>query len=189
MNERTKKAWRMLYEKGYPETAIAAIIGNLYAESNCISINLQNCYNKSMHMSDIDYTNSVDCGVYKNFVNDACGYGLAQWTYKTRKEALLRYARERKKSIGDFAMQVNFLDHELTTIYCGVYDYLLNSSLTIAQKTEYFMKRFENPADQSPEQIKKRVDYAMDAFDTYANKEEDNYVIFNGVRYKLVRAE
>ena len=44
------------------------------------------------HISDDSYTEAVDAGTYKNFVHDAAGYGLAQWTYSTRKENLLKFA-------------------------------------------------------------------------------------------------
>ena len=37
-------------------------------------------------MDDKQYTAAVDNGSYKNFVNDSAGYGLAQWTYSSRKQ-------------------------------------------------------------------------------------------------------
>jgi long-subunit fatty acid transport protein len=37
------------------------------------------------------------------------GYGLAQWTFWSRKQALLDFAKTAGKSIGDMTMQLDFL--------------------------------------------------------------------------------
>ena len=44
-------------------------------------------------MTDAEYTAAVDSGSYTNFVRDSAGYGLAQWTYYSRKQALYDYAK------------------------------------------------------------------------------------------------
>jgi hypothetical protein len=84
-------------------------MGNLYAESALTPTNLQNSYNKKLNLTDNEYTAAVDSGKYKNFVKDSAGYGLAQWTYWSRKENLLKYANSKGKSIGDINMQLEFL--------------------------------------------------------------------------------
>ena len=60
-------------------------------------------------MGDEEYTKAVDAGSYGNFVNDSAGYGLAQWTFYTRKQALFAYAKDAEESIGNLAMQLAFL--------------------------------------------------------------------------------
>ena len=70
--------------------------------------------------TDATYTAAVDSGAYSNFTKDSAGYGLAQWTYWSRKEALLNYARGKKKSVGDLTTQRGFLMEELTTDYKAV---------------------------------------------------------------------
>ena len=84
-------------------------MGNLYAESGLSPINLQNSYNTKLKYSDAAYTDAVDNGKYTNFVKDSAGYGLAQWTYWSRKQNLLNYAKSTGKSIGDLNMQLEFL--------------------------------------------------------------------------------
>ena len=64
-------------------------------------------------MSDAEYTAAVDNGSYTNFVHDKAGYGLAQWTYYSRKQALFDYAKAAAASIGDLNMQLAFLWQEL----------------------------------------------------------------------------
>jgi hypothetical protein len=44
---------------------------------------------KKLKMTDAGYTSAVDDGRYKNFVKDGAGYGLAQWTFWSRKQNLL----------------------------------------------------------------------------------------------------
>ena len=90
------------------------LLGNLYAESGLMPNNLQNAYNNKLGKTDAEYTAAVDNGSYGNFVKDSAGYGLAQWTYHTRKAALLEYAKAAGKSIGDLETQLGFLMKELT---------------------------------------------------------------------------
>lgn len=70
-------------------------MGNLYAESGLMPNNLQNTYNNKLGKTDAEYTAAVDNGSYGNFVKDSAGYGLAQWTYWSRKQALLNHANRR----------------------------------------------------------------------------------------------
>ena len=46
-------------------------------------------------MTDEQYTAAVDNGTYTNFVNDKYGYGIFQWTYWSRKQNLLNYAKSK----------------------------------------------------------------------------------------------
>ena len=52
--------------------------------------------------------NAVDNGSYANFVNDRVGYGLAQWTFWSRKEGLLKFAKQKNKSIGEVIKNYDF---------------------------------------------------------------------------------
>jgi hypothetical protein len=60
-------------------------MGNLDAESGLRSNNLQDTYSREFNLTDAQYTAAVDNGTYTKFVNDEAGYGLAQWTYWSRK--------------------------------------------------------------------------------------------------------
>ena len=88
---------------------VCGLMGNLYAESGLKPTNLQNSYQTKLGMTDESYTQAVDNGSYTNFVRDSAGYGLAQWTYWSRKQNLLNYAKKVSKSIGDLDMQIDFL--------------------------------------------------------------------------------
>ena len=96
---------------------VCGLMGNLKAESNMQANNLQNAYSKKFGMTDEEYTKAVDDGSYINFIKDRAGYGLAQWTYWSRKDKLLKYAQASGASIGDEDMQIGFMLGELTAGY------------------------------------------------------------------------
>ena len=106
-----EKIWNYLTAAGMTACGAAGLMGNLYAESGLRPNNLQNSYEGKLGMADAEYTELVDHGRYTNFARDSAGYGLAQWTYHTRKAALLAFAKERGASIGDLEMQLAFLLH------------------------------------------------------------------------------
>jgi hypothetical protein len=97
MSERT--IWLFLADKLGNEYGAAGLMGNLKAESGLISTNLQNSYQNALGFSDLTYTKAVDDGTYTNFEQDKAGYGLAQWTYWSRKRDLLNYARKSCRSL------------------------------------------------------------------------------------------
>lgn len=151
MNKETdtaKRIWEKLIAAGFNPCAAAGILGNLEAESALKPDNLQNSYNHSLGMSDVEYTAAVDNGAYQNFTGDAAGYGLAQWTYPTRKARLLAFAQNRGVSIGDADMQTDFLVTEMREDYPGVYR-LLMGEVTVRQASDKVLLDFERPADTS----------------------------------------
>ena len=95
-----EKIWNFLKSKGLSDYGAAGLMGNLFAESGLNPQNLQNSYEKKLGHTDASYTAAVDNGSYGNFARDGAGYGLAQWTYHTRKPALLEYAKALKHSWG-----------------------------------------------------------------------------------------
>ena len=78
--------WKFLKNNGLTDAVVAGLMGNLQAESGLNPKNLENTYNNKLGLSDEEYTEQVDKGQYNNFVKDSAGYGLAQWTYYTRKQ-------------------------------------------------------------------------------------------------------
>ena len=135
---------------------VYALMGNLKAESNFNPKNLQNSYEKKLGYNDETYTKAVDSGKH-NFVRDSAGYGLAQWTYWSRKDALLRYAKSLGKSIGDLDMQLAYLLKELRgyrTVWTAV-----TTGTSLKEISDIVMCQFERPADQSANAKSKRASY------------------------------
>lgn len=163
-----EKIWKFFKDKGLNDFAIAGLMGNLYAESGLRSNNLQNTYEKSLGMTDEQYTKAVDAGTYANFVNDSAGYGLAQWTYWSRKEALLKFTKEAKASIGDLDTQLAYLWKELQG-YANTIK-VLKSATSVRQASDVVLLEYERPADQSEAVKVKRAQYGQGYYDKYASK-------------------
>lgn len=164
-----KTMWTYFMDKIGNAYGVAGLMGNIYAESALKSDNLQNSYEKKLSHTDATYTASVDNGTYTNFVKDAAGYGIAQWTYWSRKEALLNYALSKKKSIGDYQMQLDFLYKELSESYKGVLSDLKNAK-SVLEASNSVLTKFERPADQSESVQAKRAGFGQKYYDKYADK-------------------
>lgn len=164
MNE--EKIWKFLKSKGFTDFGVAGLMGNLYAESGLSPINLQNSYEKKLNFTDQSYTQAVDNGSYTNFVKDAAGYGLAQWTYWSRKQNLLNYARSIGKSIGDLDMQLEFLCKELSG-YSAVWK-TLQSATSVFEASNAVLLQYERPANQSEAVQNKRASYGQAYYDEFA---------------------
>ena len=157
--------WNYLNGKGLNDHAIAGLMGNLYAESGLRSNNLQNSYEKALGMTDEQYTALVDNGSYTNFVQDKAGYGLVQWTYSTRKLALLNHARITNKSIGDLYMQLDFMWMEIR-MYPDVVK-ILKRSESVLDASNAVLFGYLKPADQSEAVQKRRADYGRGYYDKF----------------------
>ncbi len=168
-----EKIWNYLLGIIKNPYGVAGLMGNLYAESALNPKNLQNSYEKSLGMNDDTYTTSVDNGSYSNFVRDSAGYGLAQWTFWSRKQNLLNYATSHKKSIGDLEMQLEFLVSELTSGYSAVLS-TLKSAKTVLEASNSVLLKYERPADQSTSVQTKRASYGQKCYDKYANQSQSN---------------
>ena len=166
-NTNEERIWNYLIGKGMSSAGAAGLMGNLYAESALNPKNLQNTSEKKLGYTDDSYTAAVDNGSYSNFVRDSAGYGLAQWTYWSRKQNMLEFARAAGKSIGDLEMQLNFLFKELSEGYKTVLA-TLKVATTVKAASDSVLLNYERPADQSEAVKKKRASYGQTYYDRYA---------------------
>lgn len=153
--------YQRLRAAGMSHAGAVGLLGNIKAESNFVSNNLQQTYEKKLGTTDKEYTAAVDNGTYprEQFSKDSAGYGLCQWTYKTRKANLYDFAKKQKKSIGDCSMQIEFLINELKNSYKAVYNKLCKTD-SIDEAARYVMLKFEKPANVSESAQKGRVKLA-----------------------------
>lgn len=140
--------WRYLWEQLGNDYGVAGLMGNLYAESNLNPTNMEDTYERYLGVSDEIYTKIVDDGSYTRFASDGVGYGIAQWTFSTRKQNLLAFAKEKNKSIGDLDMQLEFLLKELGSQFKSVLKTLINAK-SIQEASDIVLTQFENPQNQS----------------------------------------
>ena len=163
--------WDFLKSKGLNDHAVAGIMANLYAESALNPRNLQNTYEKKLGVTDEKYTENVDNGSYDNFVKDGAGYGLAQWTYYSRKQELLDEAKVTGKSIGDLSMQLAFFWKELQR-YKSVVNVLIGAT-TVREASDAMLTGYERPADQGEAVQEKREKFGLDFYNKFAGREPE----------------
>lgn len=166
-----KRIWNKLIAAGMTPAGAAGSMGNQKAESGLNSRNLQNSFEKKLGYTDATYTAAVDSGAYTNFANDGAGYGLCQWTYPTRKAALLAFARAAGKSIGDEDMQVDFFVKELKESYPKVWA-VLTTTKSVREASDAVLLNYERPADQSESVRDKRAGYGQTYYNKYATGKE-----------------
>lgn len=161
-----KTIWDFLKGKGLTECGIAGLMGNLKAESGLKPTNVQNSYEAKLGLNDDTYTAAVDNGSYTNFEKDAAGYGLAQWTYHTRKAGLLKAAKAAGKSVGDLNVQLNYLWTELQG-YKKVLA-VLQTATTVRAASDAVLVDFEKPANQTEAVKVKRASYGEEYYKQFA---------------------
>lgn len=148
--ENEKQIYKFFKAKGLSDIEIAAIMANFKEESGYMPNNLQNSYNNSLGVDDATYTAMIDSGKYtKNDFSGSGhrhgGYGLAQWTYYTRKQGLYDLAKAQNSSIGSLGTQLDWAWQELQPYLGG-----LSRQTDLAGATNYIMKEYEKPANQDP---------------------------------------
>lgn len=166
-----KTIWNYLKNKIGNEYGVAGLMGNLYAESGLYPDRVQGDIPYSSYSQD--YTAKVDNGTISeyDFVYNGPnggGYGLAQWTYYTRKQALYdMYKTGGYSSIGSISLALDYLWQELEADFPGVVDVLKNAS-SIREASDKVLHDFENPADQSVSVEAAREDFGRYYFNLYA---------------------
>lgn len=165
-----KYVWDKLKAVINNDYGVAGLMGNLYAESGIRSNNLQNTFEKKFGLTDEQYTEQVDNGVISKdkFVHDSAGYGLAQWTFWSRKQNLYDFVKTKNKSIGDLQAQVDYLIIELQG-YKSVW-FTLQNAKSVREASDIVLTQFERPADQSENMKKQREKYGLSYYDKFAGQ-------------------
>ena len=170
--------WSRFKSAGYSDAACAAILGNWEAESAICPFRRQGDFTSGYSASQA-YTNSVNSRSISeyDFVRNGPGgggYGLAQWTYYTRKQELYNYTIKKGKSVGDLEAQISFALAELSGAtsykdYASVGSSIKNST-DLKAATITVLTRYEQPADQGSDAQNKRYSFAKKYFEQFAGK-------------------
>ncbi len=173
-----KTIWEYLKAKGFSDVAAAAIMGNMEAESNCVSCRLQGDFSTDYQKSR-EYTALVDKGVIsrEQFVYNGPGgggYGLCQWTYWSRKAGLYDLAKSQGVSVGDDFIQVEWLVRELFQDEFRPVLNTLQNSESIRECSDVLVKKFLRPADQSDAVCVQRAKFAREVYAEFAGGEAED---------------
>ena len=165
------KLFKLLYEQLPNKKAVCGIMGNLKAESALKTNNLQNSF-EHKYGNDEDYTRKVNTKEISkdSFIYDSAGYGLAQWTFWSRKKFLYENTVEKGLSIDDLQGQVNTIIQELK-IY-KLYDVLL-SCKDVKMASDLILTQYEKPANQSTTVSNIRAKYSEEFYAKYSGEKTD----------------
>lgn len=166
-----KTIWDLLMTEFNNEIGVAGLMGNLWAESGLYPDRVQG----DVPYSDYSkrYTAKVDNGAIsaRDFIHsgpNGGGYGLAQWTYYTRKQNLYnKWVNSSYSSIGDVKLACAFLIEELRTSYVAVYN-AIKTAPTIRSASDIVLHKFESPADQSERVEKLRALLGEEIYNTFS---------------------
>lgn len=159
-----KKIWDHFKQKGWTDSGVAGMLGNLQKESGVEAVRKQAMTGQELRQDkdrslSMQYTEEADRNP-ASFTNPrSVGYGLAQWTTKSRKESLLDFAHSQNKSVGDEGIQIDFLDKELSEQYKPMVKRMSKSD-DIVTSTADFLRNFERPADQSDREVLDRAGFS-----------------------------
>lgn len=170
-----QKIWNYLLSILNNPVGVAAVIGaGTYPESGNIPTNLQQTFENhpektyGISFNDQTYTAAVDNGTYtrENFTKDKAGYGLCQWTYWSRKQALYDHCKSKGVSIGDLEAQLEYLVTELKQ-----YGLLtkLKAVTNLREASNIVLLEFEKPASKDTKATQdRRFGYTQDVYNRLA---------------------
>ena len=141
-----QEIYNALRKGGLTEIAALAMMGNWMCESGLEPNRLQGDFSPYRTLSK-DYVRRIEDFTLSrySFSHDSKGFGLAQWTYWSRKEALWVMWHSSGVSIASPELQVKFALYELKTDYSSLYDYLMVAN-DLYTATSRICKEFERPA-------------------------------------------
>lgn len=158
-----RQVYDTLVEFGISPAGACGILANAKAESDLSPNNLENFYNRKFAISDAEYTNLADKGEI-DFIHDAAGYGLWQFTYYSFKQVLFDVARTNGTSVSDVRTQVETLIEILKTPEFSKLFRFLKETNSPENAAKEFMLVFERPANQSESAISTRAVFATEFY-------------------------
>ncbi len=169
-----KQIWDKLKTVIPNEYGLAGLMGNLQAESGLIPYRVQGDFTDG-YTTSLSYTTNVDNGAISEyeFVHEGPnggGYGLAQWTFYTRKQKLYNKKVSMGVSIGSLNLGCEYLLEELSNEYPSVLNVLLHAT-SIRQASDKVLIDFESPGDTSESVQIMRANLGKAIYNAYSGGE------------------
>ena len=141
-----QQIFNLLRQGGLSQCGALAMMGNWQCESGLEPIRLQGDFSPYRTVSK-DYVRRIESFTLQRdqFSHDSKGFGLAQWTWYKRKEALWDTWHKSGLSIASAELQCKFALYELQTDYSGLYGYLKVTN-DLYEATARICREFERPA-------------------------------------------
>ena len=152
--------YNQLCASGVSEAGALALLGNWMAESGLEPNRLQGDFTQGRTHSKA-YVDDIRAGRISKaqFAHDQKGFGLAQWTYYSRKEALYDFWKNSgADGIDDLMMQVKFALQELSSgEYAGLW-VVLRTTVDVWTATDKVCRLYERPYYNN---VEARYQYAL----------------------------
>lgn len=135
-----------LRQCGLSQAGALGVIGNWYCESNCEPNRVQGDFSSYRSLSK-QYVADITSGriTREQFAHDSKGFGIAQWTFYSRKYALYDYWKLSGRALDDVVMQTVFAMSELQSGYAPLLSFLQTTN-DIFTATSRVCREFERPA-------------------------------------------
>ncbi len=171
--------WAKLKLAGLSDVAVAGIMGNMEAESNCEACRVQGDFTATRTISKV-YAEKFNTYPSDCFF-DAKGFGLCQWTYHTRKEDLYQYCHDRGVGVEDEAAQVEFFLHEIKRDYPAAYG-RVQAAQDIRTAAGIICTEYERPAVNNIDARAKYGQQIYNEFHASPTATDDDW-IRDGIEY------
>lgn len=144
--------YQTLIQSGMTREAALGMMGNMQCESGLEANRVQGDFSSFRTVSKT-YTANVDNGSIGRdaFGRAGNGYGLAQWTYFSRRYALFDFWKSYGGSIGNAEMQTKFCISELKSDYHALWQTLTTCN-DLYTCTKLICEQYERPAHNNIDQ-------------------------------------
>lgn len=134
-----------LRKEGFSEAGALGVLGNWECESNCEPCRLQGDFGSFRTVSRQYVWDVTNGRISRNtFAHDGKGWGLPQWTFWSRKDALYDFWKKSGKTLDDLDMQMSFALKEFRESFAS--DLATLKTITdIEEACRVVCARFENP--------------------------------------------
>ena len=159
--------YKFLLERIGNPIGVCALMGNLYVESGLKSTLLERSKADRMGITSAEYCFKVDREEIdrETFSHDQAGFGLAQWTYWSRKQGLYDYAKQTGRGIAHLQMQLEYLWQELST-YKKVIK-ALKEATDLRTASDIVCLQYEKPKNTSEKYLQNRANYGFRFYDEF----------------------
>ena len=142
----TQTIYDTLRSCGLSQAGALGMLGNWWCESNCEPFRVQGDFSPYRSISK-QYVSDITTGKLSRdqFARDSKGFGLAQWTYFSRKYDLYDYWKSSGRSLDDPVLQAVFAMKELQSGYAGLLSFLQTTN-DVFTATSRICREFERPA-------------------------------------------
>ena len=171
-----KQIWDALNADIQNDYGVAGLMGNLYGESSLWPGRVENDFTSGYSISQ-QYTQAFQNGqvsreqfryntVPPQVQGYGPGYGLAQWTFWSRKYNYWDYQNAGQHGqAGTVGFECWFLLWELQNDFSSTYNVLKNAT-SVNEASDYVLEHFENP-DNWQSYITIRRQYSQNLYDEY----------------------